>query len=244
MKKFIADTYEALSIKAAEDLIQLMQATEQPLVCTASGDSPAGLYKILVDKAKKNELDLSKWNFVGLDEWAGMNGSDEGSCRYHLNNQLFKPANIPENKICFFNGKAVDQVHECEKTEDFIRTHGGIDVAIVGLGSNGHIGMNEPGTSSTLRSHIADISLQTQEIGQKYFARKGIQDLSKGLTLGLATILKSKHIFLIVSGAHKASIVKEVLQGKISEEVPASLLRNHPSLTIYLDKTAAQCIEL
>lgn len=240
MKIIVADTYEAMSRTVADDIIQLMQPVKQPLICTASGDSPAGLYKELVQKASTKQLDVSDWYFVSLDEWAGMNGDDEGSCRYHLNNQLFNPLQVPAERICFFDGRANDLQVQCDEVENFIKRHGGIDVAIVGLGMNGHVGMNEPGTSPELYSHVAEIDPQTQKVGQKYFKEQ--RQLSQGLTLGLASLKEAKHVILIVSGRNKAGIVQQVLEGEISEALPASLLRNHPGLKVYLDKEAAAMI--
>jgi glucosamine-6-phosphate isomerase len=240
MEIFIADTYTDLSKQAANDTVQLMQSRNNPLLCAASGDTPAGLYKEIVDKVNKNELDISEWSFVGLDEWVGMNGSDEGSCRFNLSEQLFQPLRITDNKISFFDGRANDLDKECKDVESFIRKHEGIDVSILGLGMNGHVGMNEPGTSLTLRSHVTALDPVTQNVGQKYFKKE--QQLKEGITLGMATMMESKHIILLVSGSHKTEIVKKVLEGDISEELPGSLLRNHPSLKIYLDKDAARLI--
>ena len=128
----------------------------------------------------------SDWYFLSLDEWVGMNGEDEGSCRFHLNNQLFNPLNVKEDHIGFFDGQEKDLERECDKIENFITGHGGIDIAILGLGMNGHVGMNEPGTSLSLRSHVTELDSLTKKIGQKYFKKE--QELSKGITLGLATL--------------------------------------------------------
>ncbi len=240
MKIIAADTIEAMSKQVADDIIQLIQPVKQPLICTASGDSPAGLYKELAERVNTKQVDISDWYFVGLDEWAGMNGNDEGSCRFHLNNQLFNPLQVPQQRICFFDGRAKDLLEECDKVENFITAHEGIDIAIVGLGMNGHVGMNEPGTSAALRSHVADIAPITQQTGQKYF--KEPQSLANGITLGLSTLMEAKHIILLVSGRHKAGIVQRVLEGEISEALPASLLRNHAGLKVYLDSEAAAFI--
>jgi glucosamine-6-phosphate isomerase len=240
MKIIVCNTYEELSKQIADDLIEITRSSGQPLICTASGDSPAGLYKELVSRVKKKEVDISSWQFLGLDEWAGMNEDDEGSCRFHLNNQFFNQLQIQNERICFFNGRADNPQEECARIENFISKHHGIDVAILGLGMNGHVGMNEPGTSSETRSHFAVIDPQTQAVGQKYFSQQ--KKLSHGLTLGLGTLKEAKHIMLIVTGGHKASIIQKVLQNEISEELPASLLRDHPGLTVYLDKPAAKFI--
>lgn len=240
MQIIIADTYEDLSKLAAKKVEELMKVNVNPLICTASGDSPAGIYKELVKKVNAKDMKVPDWYFVSLDEWAGMNGNDEGSCRFHLNNQLFNPLQVPAERISFFDGRATDLENECLQTENFINQHKGIVVAIVGLGMNGHVGMNEPGTSPELYSHIAEINPETQKVGQKYFKEQ--QQLSQGITLGIASLMKAKHIILLVNGTKKAQIVRQVLEGEISEALPASLLRNHPDLKVYLDKEAASML--
>ncbi len=241
MKIFIAQTYAAISLQAANDVKEILQSVPKPLLCVASGDSPAGLYSELVHQYNAKNLDASSWSFLGLDEWLGMNETNEGSCKYYVNKQLFQPLNIDQERICFFDGRAADPENECSKTEAFIQQHGGIDAAIIGLGLNGHIGMNEPFTSIKTRSHIAAIDPLTAQTGQKYF--KNQQILSHGLTLGLATLMEAKNVILIVSGSRKAAIVQQVLEGEISEGVPASLLRNHPGFSVYLDTDAAQLLQ-
>src|SRR5688572_26180863 len=115
MQIIIAPTYKDLSAWAAEETASLMRARRNPLICTASGDTPAGLYNELVAKTAKKEITVSGWSFISLDEWTGLNGTDEGSCRYHLNNQLFDPLQISANKIFFFDGRAEDLEGECAK---------------------------------------------------------------------------------------------------------------------------------
>jgi glucosamine-6-phosphate isomerase len=239
MKIIVAESYESMSQQAADEVVRLMDKADEPLICTASGDSPAGLYKHLVAKVRSGDVGIAGWFFIGLDEWEGMNGDDEGSCRYHLNKQLFGPLQVKEEKISFFDGRA-DADGECRKAESFIEEKGGIEIAIVGLGMNGHIGMNEPGTPASLGAHMADIDAITRQVGQKYFHNP--QTLSRGITLGIADIMKAKHVFLLVSGKHKAGIVRRVIESEISEELPAGLLKTHPGFVIYLDKEAASLI--
>jgi glucosamine-6-phosphate isomerase len=237
MEIIIADNYEEMSRRAAEDLLQLMQEREQPVVSPASGDSPMGLYKEVVRRFDNEEIDVSNWKFVSLDEWAGMNGEDEGSCRYHLDEHLFYPLQISQHQICFFDGKARNLGKECTRIEQFIQKHGGIDVAIVGVGMNGHVGFNEPGVDPSLRSHIMDLDTVTKQVGQKYFKEQ--KQLTKGITLGMGTLMETRYIFLMISGTHKAVIAEQVLKGPISEQLPASLLRNHLGFRVYMDKDAA-----
>ena len=240
MKLSIGNTYEDMSEKAVNDLLEILQSTVNPLLCTASGDSPKGLYKELISQVNEKSIDISGWRFLSLDEWDGMNGNDEGSCRFHLNNDLFYPLNIKESQITFFDGKANDPLAECERIENYIKEHAGIDVAIVGLGMNGHVGMNEPGTPLDSRTHVAQIDEMTQSVGQKYF--KNEQKITHGLTLGLASIMEAGNILLVVSGRKKAQIVKKILEGEISEELPASILRRHNNFHVYLDKDAAEAL--
>ena len=237
MNIFIADSYEGLSKQAADEVVSVLKEQVRPLLCVASGDSPAGLYRELVNRVRNKELDVSDWYFVGLDEWCGMNGRDEGSCRYHLDRQLFQPLQIKEERICFFDGRASDAAAECRRIEAFIEVHNGIDIAIVGLGLNGHVGMNEPGTPLNTRAHIAVLDEMTKQVGQKYFQQETA--LSTGLTLGLADLLAARNVFLLASGTHKAEVVHRVLHEQISEQLPASFLRQHSGLSVYLDKEAA-----
>ncbi len=237
MKIIISKDFESLSLKATIALIEIMSPQTNPLICVASGDSPSGIYKNFVELVKKNELTTDHWRFLGLDEWVGLNGTDEGSCRWHLNKELFSPLDIKEDSICFFDGASKDLDQECAYTESYIQKQSGIEIAILGLGMNGHIGMNEPNTLISSRSHIVELDPITISVGQKYFNKP--QPLTKGITLGIATLLEAKHILLVVSGAKKADIVKQVIEGPISAAIPASLLKNHPHCSIYLDEAAA-----
>ncbi len=237
MEIFIADNYEDMSRKVADDILQFMQERDRPVISPASGESPAGLYREIVKRFQNKEINVLNWQFVSLDEWVGMNGSDEGSCLFRLNRELFQPLQLSQDQICFFDGKAQDLEAECERIEHFIQEHRGIDVAVVGVGMNGHVGFNEPSTKSSLRSHVTDLDTVTQQVGQKYF--KGQKQLTKGITLGLATLMEARYIILLISGRHKAAIAQKVLKGPISEQVPASLLRQHNGLRVYLDREAA-----
>lgn len=241
MKINIADSYQNMSKAAAESFFDLLQSIEKLLICVASGASPAGLYKELVQVIRAGAIDTSNWYFVSLDEWSGLNGSDEGSSRYQLNEQLFQPLNIKEAQICFFDGRATNTNDECEKVEAFIKAHGCIDIAILGIGINGHIAMNEPGTSAALRSHVASIHLSTQQIAQKYF--KEYKKLDSGLTLGLATLQEAKYLLLLAAGKTKAESIYKMLHEPVNEIFPATLIRAHKSLHIHLDAEAASLLQ-
>lgn len=238
---FIENDYQSLSEKVAKKVLEIVVPLKNPVLCPATGDSPKGLYKEMIGRIAQKNIDTSGWYFVGLDEWLGMNEQDEGSCRYHLNHDLLKPLNVSEKNISFFDGKAKDIQNEIKKAENFVKVNGGIDIAIVGLGINGHIGMNEPGTDPSLHSHIAEIDRITQQVGQKYF--KQSREIKRGITLGIADIIEARRVILLVNGNKKAAIVKRVLEGDISEEFPASLLRRHKNFSVYLDEEAASLLK-
>jgi glucosamine-6-phosphate isomerase len=240
MKVIIHSSYGDLSAGAAEAFISCMQFPATPLCCIASGDSPIGLYKELSRRYSQQQLDVNNWCFAGLDEWLGMDGTDEGSCRHMLDQFVTQPLHLSPQQTCFFNGRTKDAFAEYQRVEQFIDEHGGLDVAVLGLGLNGHLGLNEPGTPFSARAHVAEISAMTQSVGQKYFSAP--TRLTRGITLGLANLMEAKNVFLIVSGERKAEIVKRVIEGKITEQVPASILQNHPSCSVYLDEAAAKML--
>lgn len=241
MKIFIADSYELMSKQAADAVMKITQSITEPLICVPSGDSPKGLYKELKLQQEKKIIDIHNWYFLGLDEWIGLGENDEGSCRYMLNRDLFHALNIHEEKICCFDGNTTNTEADCNRIENYIHQHKAIDIAILGLGMNGHVGLNEPGTSPLLYSHVSDIDPVTNKTGQKYFSKP--QSLTQGITLGLATLMGAKHLILLVSGQKKAGILKQAIEDDITEKVPASLLRSHPQFYIYADKDAANMLE-
>ncbi len=237
--KFCED-YRRLSRQAVEDWVQCLQHKPDALVCVASGDSPAGMYHHLAELVQSGKADISGWSFLGLDEWLGMNGRDEGSCRYHLDRQLFQPLGVPEERICFFDGRAADPEAECRRAEQWVKERGGLDLVVLGLGLNGHIGMNEPGTDPSTRCHIAELDELTIQTGQKYFSRA--TPLSGGLTLGIGTILEARNILLLVSGAKKAAVVRRLVEEEVSAALPASYLKTHAATRLYLDREAASLL--
>jgi glucosamine-6-phosphate isomerase len=240
MRLFVEDTAALMAARVADELSETLGSIKGPLFCPASGDTPAALYRALRQRVKDQTMNLSDWYFVGLDEWAGMNGQDEGSCRQYVDRDLFEPLGIDEKKICFFDGKAPDLAAECTFTERFIAEHHGIDVVILGIGLNGHFAMNEPGCDPEEYSHVAVLHPSTQTTGQKYF--KSHRSLTHGITLGVGTLMAAKHVYLLATGEHKADIMRKALEGPITAEVPASLLRRHPNLHVCLDSAAAKSL--
>lgn len=236
MNIIISENYAAMSRRAANDVKKIVQEKPGCLVCIPSGDTPTGMYNNLAEYYNQGKLNIEQTYFVGLDEWGGLNKEDSGSCGYYLHKYFLDPLQVKKEKYFLFDGKAADLQNECIKAEAFIDDKGGIDLAILGLGMNGHLGINEPGVSPELRTHVIQLDDLTKKIGQKYFEKETV--LHSGITIGLAELMKAKIVFLLVSGKHKADILYKVVNGEISNKVPASLLRNHGNCFVYIDVDA------
>jgi glucosamine-6-phosphate isomerase len=237
MNIVIKESFEEMSRAAAEDFITLTSRMQQPLVCLPSGNTPILFCKFLVEHYKKSGVQPD-WDFIGLDEWVGVPASEKGSCRYFFDEHLFGPLSIPEQRISFFNGLAADMNEERNKAEDVIARHGGLDIAVLGIGANGHLGFNEPGSDVNLKTQVTDLEAVTLKSGESYFA--GPRTMPKqGITLGLATLLNTRHVLVIANGTHKADIVEKVVKGPKTNAVPASLLQGQTGCTLYLDAAAS-----
>lgn len=227
--------YEELSVATASLIIKVLKKKPEALICIASGDTPLGVCKCL---AKSDPELFSKCTFVGLDEWAGMDENDEGSCKYGIYQYLLKPLNIPQERIKYFDAKSADLDLECEKINEFIAYRGGLDVMLVGVGMNGHIALNEPNTSFETYAHVSDLAEITISVGQKYFTKPTI--LTQGITLGLKHLQEAKNPILIANGAKKAIVIKKALTEEITEAFPASIIQKIPHSLVMLDYEAAQ----
>jgi glucosamine-6-phosphate isomerase len=192
--------------------------------------------------ARSGKLDLSQCRFVGLDEWIGMDKTMEGSCQHYIYSNFFNPLNIAEERITVFNARATDPEKECRRMDNFIFSNGTIDLALVGVGVNGHIGLNEPGTSFDLYCHHAELEETTKQVAQKYFTEDKI--LTRGITLGLKHILESKTVVVVANGAKKTGIIKKIIHGPVTEYVPGSALQKHTSCHFFLDQEAGALITI
>jgi glucosamine-6-phosphate isomerase len=241
MKISIYDTYDEMSEAAAELVAQQLAEKSASLLCFPSGDSPTGMLNHIVQWANDGKIDLSQSHFVGLDEWVGMDEHDAGSCSYYLKNEFLNKLNSPFKSVTLFNAKANDLDAECERVNNFISSQGGLDIMMVGIGMNGHLGLNEPGTPVDLYAHHAVLDPVTVQVGQKYFTKETI--LTEGITLGLKHLTEAGKAILIASGAKKADIIHESLQGTVTTEVPASILQKLSNAIVLLDKDAASELE-
>jgi len=233
----INSQYEDMSRAAASFVADQVRNKPSSLLCFPSGDTPTGVLGNLVDDVLKGRLDLSQCYFVGLDEWAGLNGGDDGSCRRYMDEHFFQPLRIGSDRIFFFDGKAPDLEAECKRIDRLVSSRGGIDLMMVGIGMNGHVGLNEPGVDFGLYSHLSVLAEQTKEVARKYFLEE--VPLSYGITLGPRHLLEARIAVLIASGFKKAETVARSIEGEVSAEVPASVLQMHENAYAYLDSDAA-----
>ncbi len=233
-------SYDELSRNTADLIINSVKDTPNPYVCLASGHTPIGVFKCLVEDVKAGKLDASSWTFIGLDEWTGMNGTIKGSCRQMMDEDLFQPLRIPKRQIVFFDGTKSNIQDQCDKVNSLIQEHGGLDVMLVGIGLNGHIGMNEPGTSFDTYAHISQLAEETIEVGQKYFP--GETKLSTGITMGIRHFQEATLPIIMANGQKKAGIIAKTLVAEPANRLPASIVHLTPQAYIMIDKEAGSLI--
>ncbi len=227
-----------LADAVATELVDLIAAKPHAVICMASGGSPKLSSEHFVNLARKKNLDTSKFFFIGLDEWVGISPDTPGSCANDFQERIFAPLQIRSNQYHLFNALAHDPLSECVKMDEVIKSRGGIDIMIVGIGMNGHIGFNEPGVDFNNRSHLATLAPVTSEVGQKYFQTP--MQLSLGLTLGFSYLKEAVKVILIATGQSKASIIKTALKGPVTSNVPASFMQTLDHGMVFLDQQAAQ----
>jgi glucosamine-6-phosphate isomerase len=236
-KPEIHQNYSELCQAVAQRVLLCIQKKPNALICLGSGDTPLGVFDILVQKANNASIDFSAVHFVGLDEWLGMNQHDVGSCFYTMYQKLFIPLNLKAQQIHCFDAKAENLPAECSKIDGLIEANGGLDFILLGIGTNGHLAMNEPGTAFDQTSHISVLAQSTIDVGQKYFNQN--TPLTKGITLGMKQIASSKEIVLMANGTKKQAIIQELLHTtQANTNLPASMLLALPQASILLDTTA------
>lgn len=241
MEIVVVADFEEMSERAAADIITLLNEKPDSLISLAAGSTPTGTLNRLVEAQSQEKVDFSQAIFVGLDEWVGMDRTDEGSTQHYLYDTFFLPAQIREDQIFFFDAKAADLEQECQKIDRLIEEHSGLDLVLLGIGVNGHLGLNEPGVSLELTSHVMDLSETTKQVGQKYFAQE--TKLVRGITLGCQHFVDADKVILIANGEAKAKAVAGMVQGEITSDLPASVLQKHMNAIGYIDQAAASLLE-
>lgn len=242
MRLIVAKNYEEMSKIAAKEMAESIKNKPELVLGLATGGTPVAMYKELIKMYENGELDFSKVNSVNLDEYVGLSGEHDQSYRYFMNTNLFNHININKNNTSVPNGLADDVQEECRQYDERIKELGGIDVQLLGLGGNGHIGFNEPNDVLNMGTHLTTLKEDTIEANARFF-----EDISEvprsAITMGLGGIMKAKKIIVIASGEGKADIVKQIMNGKITTEVPASMLQMHNDVVVIVDEAAAKYVK-
>lgn len=229
--------YDEMSKKAAALIAAQIVAKPDSVLGLATGSTPIGTYQYLVKKYQERELDFSGIKTANLDEYKGLTKENDQSYYYFMNTNLFQHVNIDMNNTNIPNGMAEDADAECSRYEEVIKELGGVDLQLLGLGHDGHIGFNEPEDHFAKQTHCVDLTEMTIEANKRFFA--SADDVPKqAFTMGIGTIMRAKKVLMIVSGKDKAAILKEALYGPVTPQVPASILQFHPDAIVIADEDA------
>jgi len=238
IKVLITKNYDELSEKAAKIIADAIRNKPNLVLGLATGGTPVGCYRELVRMHKEEKLDFSRVVTFNLDEYIGLPPTHPQSYRYFMNENLFNHVNIRMENTHIPDGMTDDPQKTCEEFEKAIETAGGIDLQLLGIGANGHIAFNEPGSPFNSRTRVVEISEQTRKDNARFF--QSIDEVPRqAISMGIGTIMEARKIVLLASGARKADAVAKSVKGPITEEVPASILQKHPNCTFILDEAAA-----
>jgi len=231
MKFFTVKNYDELSRKAANIIAAQVISKPCSVLGLATGSTPIGTYKKLAEYNKAGDVDFSSVASVNLDEYKGLTADNDQSYRYFMNQNLFRYINIDINKTFVPNGCADDLVEEGRRYDQLIKDLGGIDLQLLGIGNDGHIGFNEPDEYFTKETHQVDLDPSTIEANARFFASMD-QVPRQAITMGMMSIMQAKKILLIANGKGKKDIVEKAFHGPITPRVPASILQLHPDVTV------------
>lgn len=231
MKFITVKDYDTLSKKAADIIAAQIILKPNCVLGLATGSSPVGTYKKLAEKVENGEISFKDVTSVNLDEYVGLTGEHDQSYRYFMNNNLFYHVDIDIEKTHVPNGCAADLVKEGEEYDALIKSLGGIDLQLLGIGLDGHIGFNEPDEFFTAATHPVVLDPSTIEANARFFASEA--DVPrKAITMGMLSIMQAKRILLVANGKAKLDILKKSMEGPVDPKVPASILQLHPDVTI------------
>ncbi len=237
MKVIIAKDYDDMSKKAYEVMKSVVTAKDDAILGLATGSSPIGLYKCMIEDYEKGNVSYKKVHSVNLDEYIGQGVGDEQSYVEFMRNNLFNHIDIDIKNTDLPSGKAADMQKECDR---YNKKLDGLsqDIQVLGIGSNGHIGFNEPNTPFGSETHVVDLTANTIKDNARFF--KSIDEVpTQAISMGIKNVMHAKKILLVASGANKADAIKATVEGPVTEKVPASVLQLHPDCYIVVDEAAA-----
>lgn len=219
-----------MNVKASQILIAQVLLKEDAVLGLATGGTPIGVYANMADANKHGAVSFKKTRTVNLDEYVGLKGDHPQSYRYYMDNNLFNKINIEKSNTHLPNGAAADLEEECQRYDALIEALGGIDMQLLGIGNNGHIGFNEPGDAFVMGTNVVTLSGNTIEANSRYF--DNMADVpTRALTLGIRGIMNAKRV-LLIAGESKRDIIEKALYGPVTPKVPASILQLHPDVIV------------
>lgn len=237
MKLYVCKNYDEMSAKAADVVASVITLKPDCVLGLATGSTPVGMYTRLAEMNKAGKLDFAGIKTYNLDEYYPIKASDPQSYRYFMNKNLFNNINIDIDNTHVLNGEAPDTEAECAAYDKAIEAAGGIDIQVLGIGNNGHIGFNEPAEELIAETHVQALTANTIEANSRFF--NSADEVPKhALTMGMAPIMKAKRIIILISGKGKHAALKEMLAGKITTSNPATILNLHSDVTVVCDEDA------
>ena len=246
MKARVCPTYESMSATAAAIVAEKIREKPDAVLLLPTGTTPLGMYRRLVELhaggGPEGGLSFARTTFFNLDEYVGLNPDHPASYHVYMRENFYGRIDADPGRVHVPDGSAPDLEAECEQYEAAIREAGGADLCVLGIGRNGQIGFNEPGAPSESRTRAVRLSESTRRINAADFGPNGAPETA--ITVGMATIAEAREVLLLASGTNKATAVAAALEGEVSEDVPASILRRHPDATFLLDHDAAAALEL
>ncbi len=237
MKIYCAKDYEQASRITANILAAQIILKPNCVLGLATGSTPIGAYENLIKRYEAGDLDFSSVHSINLDEYRGLTPSNSQSYRYFMNTHLFDHVNIDKKNTFVPDGLEEDKEKACQDYDEIIRSHGGIDLQLLGLGHNGHIGFNEPGDSFAKTTHCVTLAESTVAANARFFASAS-EVPKEAYTMGIQSIMQAKKILVMVCGKDKKKIVQKAFYGSITPQVPASVLQLHPDVILVGDEAA------
>lgn len=232
-----AKDYEEMSRIACSLLVEHIQKNDFPVLGLATGSTPEKLYSCLIEEYQKGKVSFRNTSTFNLDEYVGLDSGDANSYQFYMKEKLFDHIDLPSGQIHLPNGMSQDLEQDCQDYENQIQEVGPIGIQVLGLGLNGHIGFNEPGTSLSSRTHVVELAQSTRRANARFFS--GIEEVpTQAISMGIASIMESRKILLLVSGEEKAEALYQMMNSEVSEAFPASILQTHPDVTVVADEPA------
>lgn len=241
MKVIVVDNYDQVSDEAFKVMKDVLDSKENPVLGLATGSSPIGLYQRMIKDHQDTGRDYSKVTTFNLDEYVGLDKHHQESYYSFMHTNLFNGIEIPEENTHVPLGDT-DDLDKAAKDYEAAMDNYHVDIQLLGIGANGHIGFNEPGTSFDSLTHVVELKEKTRKDNARFFDPLGEEVPTHAITMGIATIMKAKKILLVANGENKAGAIKAMVEGEVSEECPASILQKHDDVVVIVDKAAASLL--